>query len=1031
MNKLSAKKILSTVTHPKHRYIALGSTLLFLSIVSIGYFSFAQTSFALQGSGTLSADQQQVSAGTTVNLTWNTTTVTNDPTCYANNFNVTTGNYTDYGTGTAVVQNTTTYSVTCSNGKTLSTTVTVSSAPLATITNFSTSNAQPTYGTGTTINWSTSNATSCTGSSYPSSGDFTAASGNAPSGSANVYPTYQTTYSLKCYNANGASVIATPSVTISPAPIISVFQSGTNPVQLGNGTTLTWSSSGASICTGSSNNPSSTFSTGNTTSGSVPITPGSATTYTLTCTSTGGTTASKSVTENVTSPTPLSAMCRVNPTLAQENSPVTWSASASGGTYPYNFTWGGNYAIAGDTGSSAYASYSAPGTYKGSISVTDSGAGAGSAASTNYQWGQVCTGALVSNIYSDNEDGGTQQSARLEAKSAATSYLQSLPNAQNYCVEGHVVQYCNFTAAQCLAPTGFSTFYITDDLYSGTSVGTAPTNNPNTIYGYPEYSVNDYGTGLYTPASGPTSQQSTANACYNSLVVNPPAAPTVTMTANPTSIISGNQSTLTWTSTNATSCSIDNGVGSVPPGTNQSTSVSPTDTKTYIITCFGPSSSASAPATVAVTPPAQLPDLTASLTSAEMNLTGTVGVPVNLAATVSNIGAGPTGAAFQTTFWSNTVQNESGANVQYSEFTSGVPNGFDANHSETDGPQIPITQTFSSAGTYYYQVCANLDQNWNNSVAESNYNNNCSAWGTITISPNPNPSAIGGSCSASPAIASPGTPVTWTATPSGGDGSYTYSWSGGDGLSGTNSQVQHTYNTAGNYNGQVTISDTDGNQATINCETLVAQNECQNGNCCPSGSACSGCNDPTADLCVPKPVSPTCSVDNTNPAVGGIVNYSVSPTTNGPYTWTPTPSTMCTPTGSTSGSTYSCQFNSAGGPYEMQVTDSSNQTGYCSPVTVGNGNQCTDRTPSISASPQLLPAGGGSSTIKMSNLVANSSCVLTGGPTPQTYTFNSCSPSNENYTDSSITTQTKFCVTCDSGTPQCTVVNVAPAFQNF
>jgi hypothetical protein len=59
----------------------------------------------------------------------------------------------------------------------------------------------------------------------------------------------------------------------------------------------------------------------------------------------------------------------------------------------------------------------------------------------------------------------------------------------------------------------------------------------------------------------------------------PPATPTCALSVNPTSIVVGNSSTLSWSSTNATAGSIDNGVGSV--GTSGTRSVSPTATTTY------------------------------------------------------------------------------------------------------------------------------------------------------------------------------------------------------------------------------------------------------------------------------------------------------------------------------------------------------------------------------------------------------------------------------------------------------------------
>jgi hypothetical protein len=67
----------------------------------------------------------------------------------------------------------------------------------------------------------------------------------------------------------------------------------------------------------------------------------------------------------------------------------------------------------------------------------------------------------------------------------------------------------------------------------------------------------------------------------------PPPAPTCTLVANPNSITQGGSSSLQWTTTNANSFSIDNGVGSVSPVSGGSTTVSPTNTTTYTGTATG------------------------------------------------------------------------------------------------------------------------------------------------------------------------------------------------------------------------------------------------------------------------------------------------------------------------------------------------------------------------------------------------------------------------------------------------------------
>ena len=83
----------------------------------------------------------------------------------------------------------------------------------------------------------------------------------------------------------------------------------------------------------------------------------------------------------------------------------------------------------------------------------------------------------------------------------------------------------------------------------------------------------------------------------------PPARPTVSLQANPTSINTGDSTTLSWTSTDATQLTISPGVGAVTA--QGSTKVNPSDSTTYTITASGPGGSAdsSVRVTVAAPPP--------------------------------------------------------------------------------------------------------------------------------------------------------------------------------------------------------------------------------------------------------------------------------------------------------------------------------------------------------------------------------------------------------------------------------------------
>jgi hypothetical protein len=93
-------------------------------------------------------------------------------------------------------------------------------------------------------------------------------------------------------------------------------------------------------------------------------------------------------------------------------------------------------------------------------------------------------------------------------------------------------------------------------------------------------------------------------------------APTISFSANPTSVVSGNGSTLNWSTTNASACtSSGSWTGSRATAGNFSTG-NLTASQTYTLTCTGPGGSANQSVTVTVTPPpAPTVTLTANPTS--------------------------------------------------------------------------------------------------------------------------------------------------------------------------------------------------------------------------------------------------------------------------------------------------------------------------------------------------------------------------------------------------------------------------------
>ncbi|MDT8070063.1 MAG: alkaline phosphatase family protein [Terriglobia bacterium] len=88
-----------------------------------------------------------------------------------------------------------------------------------------------------------------------------------------------------------------------------------------------------------------------------------------------------------------------------------------------------------------------------------------------------------------------------------------------------------------------------------------------------------------------------SNSATVTVTVNIPV-PTITLTADPTSILTGQSSTLQWTSTNATTVTLDNNIGAVDP--NGTTAVSPAATTTYTATATNSTGTQTASATVTV-----------------------------------------------------------------------------------------------------------------------------------------------------------------------------------------------------------------------------------------------------------------------------------------------------------------------------------------------------------------------------------------------------------------------------------------------
>lgn len=200
---------------------------------------------------------------------------------------------------------------------------------------------------------------------------------------------------------------------------------------------------------------------------------------------------------------------------------------------------------------------------------------------------------------------------------------------------------------------------------------------------------------------------------------------------------------------------------------------------------------------------------------------------------------------------------------------------------------------------------------------ESSGDDSASDDAVVTVSGGP----LAVSCLANPNPQSIDNSVTWSANASGGEGSYTYAWSGSDGLTGSASSVQKTYSTTGMKSASVLV--TSGAQAnSVACTALEVEDpvgpECSdgldnNGTGGTDTDDTEACDGPDDDDEGGAGGSLSCTVDDTNIDVGANTTYHAIGIA-GPYTWQPSGQENCS-----GGANNNCDFPNPG-DYSMRVS---------------------------------------------------------------------------------------------------------------
>jgi hypothetical protein len=303
----------------------------------------------------------------------------------------------------------------------------------------------------------------------------------------------------------------------------------------GGSAMLSWSSTNATSCTASGGWSGSEPASGSASTGPVST----STTYTLSCSGPGGN-ASQSVTVSVSAPAPAVSLSASPATVSHGGSAMlSWSSSNA-------------------------SNCTASGGWSGS-EPTNGSAGTGALGSTTT-YTLTCTGTR----------GSASQSVTVNV-SAPPSPTVSLSASPGTVSGGSAstLSWSSTNATGCMASGGWSGSEPTSGSWSTGAM------NATTTY-----------TLTCSGAGGSASQSATVN-------VSAPPSPTVSLSASPGTVSSGLASTLSWSSTNATSCSASGGWSGSEPTSGSASTGALSATTSFTLTCNG--ASGTTPATQSTT----------------------------------------------------------------------------------------------------------------------------------------------------------------------------------------------------------------------------------------------------------------------------------------------------------------------------------------------------------------------------------------------------------------------------------------------
>lgn len=192
--------------------------------------------------------------------------------------------------------------------------------------------------------------------------------------------------------------------------------------------------------------------------------------------------------------------------------------------------------------------------------------------------------------------------------------------------------------------------------------------------------------------------------------------------------------------------------------------------------------------------------------------------------------------------YSNSTSVQTGTSVQWTAYASGGTGGYTYSWNSTDGfygsgqsvyfiynnPGTKNTAVTIYSGTQTVTInCSpitvyqNYSYNYNYNYTQPYYGYNQTAVVQYAYGSNNN-SGLDIGCFADPVNAAPNQPVTWSVEVTGGLAPYSYSWTGSDGLTGSQSSILKYYQTTGDKSAIVTVTSADGKSGTKACSNSLA-----------------------------------------------------------------------------------------------------------------------------------------------------------------------------------------------------------------